>query len=144
LFNWLQGKKYWVVVSVFDNMDRLGTSIVGEENPWGDRPHPLLPSVVIDSVFLIQAKPKYLGHIKCCSEQGVAEFWAKSISDATTVWACWDMGYPVGPFGTDDQYQRAKRGAEKSVIFEVRGASPRTAASKALELFKSDYSRHST
>lgn len=143
MFNWLQGKKYWVVVSVFANIDRLSVSIVGEENPWGDGPSPYLPDVVIDSVFLIQAEPKYLGHIKVFNEEAPAEYWAKSILNATTVWASWDMGYPVGPFGTDEQYRRAKRGAEKSKSIEVRAPSPRAAANKALSHFKALEARES-
>jgi hypothetical protein len=110
--------------------------ILGEENPWGDRPSPLLPDVIIASVFLIEAEPKYLGHIKVLEEKAPAEYWAKSMLKGNTVWANWDMGYPVGPFGTDEQYRRAKRGAQKAVVIEVRASNPRAAANKALMAFK--------
>lgn len=134
MFSWIIGKRYYVVLAFFANIERLSISRVGEENPWGDRP--LIPGVVIDSVFLIEAEPKYLGHIKVQEERAPAEYWAKSLLNATTVWANWDMGYPVGPFGTDEQYRRAKRGAEKVELFEVRATNPRAAANKALMLSK--------
>ena len=140
MFSKLFGKQYWVALSFFDNMDRLTQSIVGEENPWGVRPSPFFPEAELDPVFVIVAGSKYLGHIKTHKEKAPAEYWVNSMLGATSVWANWDMGYPVGPFGTDEQYRRAKRGAKKAIVVEIRAPSPRLAAEKALKIAIKDLS----
>jgi hypothetical protein len=130
MFSKLFGRRQFVVLSFFDHWDHRQTARIGQLDPWAEI-DPLYNKDG-DQLYLIESKNLCLGHAKVFNFVGGASAWATSMSNATNVWASWDMGRPIGPFGLDDQYKRARHGAEKVFVREARARIQRNAAEMAL------------
>ena len=134
MFSWLIGNRFFVVISLFSNLDRLNEAQIGEENPWAEI-DPLYDENS-DRIFLVRAGKRCLGHVRVFEYVGAASLWATSMTIADNVWAYWDMGQPIGPFGEDEQYKRAKQGAERVITFDVRAKNQILAAENALKILQ--------
>jgi hypothetical protein len=130
MFSSLFGRRLFVVLSFFDHWELRHTARIGQLNPWAEI-DPLY-SKDCDQLYLIESKNLCLGHAKVFDFVGGASAWATSMSNATNVWASWDMGMPIGPFGEDDQYKRARHGTDRVFVREARTRSQRKAAELAL------------